>query len=100
MYCRWCNHLLHTIRDSSGQNINLYCSNCSISYDDTQTDDLRSKSKLTTPDNNDNSKNPLATTKFTEPSVDRKPVEPGGTFAGLRARGLKITSYKQEGDIS
>jgi hypothetical protein len=49
LYCRWCNHTLHKLTDSSRLNENWCCSNCSISYDpDTETDNLRSKSKLVT----------------------------------------------------
>jgi hypothetical protein len=45
--CRWCNHLLYRILDSSGQNPALYCNDCAISYDtEEDTNDLRSKSKL------------------------------------------------------
>jgi hypothetical protein len=56
---------------------------------------MRSKGKLETmpgpPDT------PLASTKFKEPSVDRKPVEPKGLFKFLRDRGMKITNYNERG---
>ena len=93
-YCRYCNHLLHTIRDSSGQNVNQYCSNCSISYPDEETENLRSKSKIITPDNFDNSKNPLSS-PLPEPELRRKKVTIKGGLAEWQRKGVKITSYSE-----
>ena len=39
---------------------------------------------------------PYVSTKFPEYSVSKKLVEPKGSFAALRARGIKITNYKDE----
>jgi hypothetical protein len=96
-YCPYCQLKLSRLIDSSGLNPSWYCSKCVIDYPDkTET---KSESYLSTPQKSNN-QNPLATTKFKEPTIDRQPVEPGGTFAVLKSKGLRITNYKQEGHIS
>jgi hypothetical protein len=93
--CRWCNHVLHSIIDSSGQNSNLYCSNCSITYPNDDTEDLRSKSKLITPDITDHSSNP-AVSYPPEVELKRKKKEVKGGLKSLAERGsINITSYSE-----
>jgi hypothetical protein len=94
LVCRWCNYTLHTIRDSSGQNVNLYCSNCSISYEDSNTDDLRSESKLEVPDGMDNNRNP-AVSYTPESTLKRKKKELTGSFKALQQRGVRFTNITE-----
>jgi hypothetical protein len=83
---------------------NLYCllSPSTSPTDSTTTNpeesELRAKSSIE-PHEGTN-KTPLATTKFPESTVGKQPVEPKGAFAALRARGIRITNYKEEGHIS
>jgi hypothetical protein len=53
--------------------------------------ELRSKSRLTVPEGPPDK--PLASTKFTEPTVGKQPPEIKGGLAALKAKGLKITNY-------
>jgi hypothetical protein len=39
---------------------------------------------------------PLATTKFKEPTIGRKPKEIRGGLAELQRRGMKITNYSEQ----
>jgi hypothetical protein len=96
-FCPYCQLRLSNLIDTSRQNTSYYCSKCVIDYPDQS--EVKSKSSLSTPQNSNN-QNPLASTKFVEPTIGKKPVEPGGTFAALRARGIRITNYKEEGHIS
>jgi hypothetical protein len=68
-------------------------------FDQGDESEVKSKSSVSTP-RKSNNENPLTTTKFIEPTAGRKPVEPKGTFAVLRSKGMRITNYKEEGTIS
>jgi hypothetical protein len=90
-YCPYCQLKLSRLIDSSGLNPSWYCSKCTISYPDKS--DTKSKSSLSTPRKSNND-NPLASTKFREPTVGKEPMEPKGSFAALKAKGIRITNYK------
>jgi hypothetical protein len=92
-YCNYCQRNLVELTDRSGLSPSWYCPNCSIEVDPSLTE-VRSKSPLSVPEGPP--EHPLATTKFVEPTVGKKPVEPKGAFAALKAKGIKITSYKEE----
>jgi hypothetical protein len=91
-YCEYCQRRLSKLQNNTG-NVSYYCSACSVEVDPSLTE-VRSKSRLSTPEGPPET--PYVSTKFTEPTVGRKPVEPKGSFAALRARGIKITNYKDE----
>jgi hypothetical protein len=96
-YCPYCQLKLSRLIDSSGLNPSWYCSKCVIDYPDkTET---KSRSSLSTPQQKSNNENP-AVAYAPDPTVGKKPVEPKGTFATLKSRGIRITSYKEEGHIS
>jgi hypothetical protein len=82
------------ISGRSGENVAYYCNACSTTANP-EDSELRAKSSIE-PHEGTN-KTPLATTKFPESTVGRHPVEPKGAFAALRARGIRITNYKEEG---
>lgn len=73
-------------------NISYYCNTCSITTNPEESE-LRAKSSIE-PHEGTN-KTPLASTKVRFPEVGREPVEPKGAFAALRARGIRITNYKE-----
>jgi hypothetical protein len=85
------------ISGRSGENVAYFCNACSTTTNPEESE-LRAKSSIE-PHEGTN-KTPLATTKFVDPTVGKKPVEPKGTFATLRSRGIRIASYKEEGHIS
>jgi hypothetical protein len=89
VYCKWCNHLLYRILDSSGNNPALYCTNCSISYGN-DDDDLRSKGKIANPERIDNSKNP-SVSYAPEVGIQRKKPEITSALKVLQQKGIRIT---------
>jgi len=91
-YCINCNRTLNKLIDSSGQNTSYYCNHCSIEVLPS-VEDVRSKSKWVTPDG------PIEepyTSYPPEISIGKQPVEPKGTFAELKKKGMKITNYRDE----
>jgi DNA-directed RNA polymerase subunit RPC12/RpoP len=84
-YCPYCQLRLSKLIDSSGQNTSYYCSKCTIEYPDQS--EVKSKSSLSTPRKSNND-NPLASTKFKEPTVGKEPTEIKGGLAELMERFL------------
>jgi hypothetical protein len=69
-----------------------YGNHCSIEVIPSLTE-VRSKSKLTTPEG------PIEQPSISylpEYTIGQQPVEPKGTFKMLRDRGMKIKNYKEE----
>lgn len=93
-YCSWCQRSLVKISGRSGENVAYFCNACSTTTNPEETN-LRAKSKIE-PHEGTN-KTPLATTKFPDITVGKKPVEPKGAFAALRARGIRIKNYNEHG---
>jgi hypothetical protein len=92
--CSYCNRTLSKLTDRSGLSPSWYCSSCQISTPEEDTNDLRGKNKIVTPDNYDNSSNPLATTKFKDPELRRKKVEIKGGLKALSQKGtIRIKDY-------
>jgi hypothetical protein len=82
---------LSKLTDSSGQNQNYYCNHCSIEFNPSKSE-VRSKSKLTTPEG------PPETPYVAyppEPELRKKKVEIKGGLAELQKRGISITSYTE-----
>jgi hypothetical protein len=97
-YCSWCNRSLVKLQGRSGENVAYYCEACSIQSNPEEID-LKSKPSIEPQEGGED--NPLATTKFVEPTVGKKPIQLKGAFAALKARGMKIKYYKdEEGTIS
>jgi hypothetical protein len=94
-YCPYCSLKLSRLIDSSGLNPSWYCSKCIISYPDKS--DTKSKSSLSTPRKSNND-NPLASTKFKEPTVGHGPRTIKGGLKTLTESGrIKVTSYQETG---
>jgi hypothetical protein len=92
-YCNFCNRNLVKLTDSKGSSPSWYCPNCNTEVDPSITE-VRSKSPLSVPEGPP--EHPLASTKFKEPSFGKTPREYKGAFAALKARGIKMTYYKDE----
>jgi hypothetical protein len=90
-FCKHCSRKLFRLTDSSGKNQAHYCNLCSIEFD--LGTELRSKSKLTTPEGVN--REAFVSTKFPEYIVGKEPVEYKGAFKALQQKGIKITSYKE-----
>lgn len=97
--CDNCHRTLSKLVDYSGENTSYYCNFCSIETIDTE--ELRSKSRIKTPDG------PVELPSVSYPpdpnySFNKKKVEYKGAFKTLSQRsGLRITSYtEQKGSIS
>jgi hypothetical protein len=91
-FCPYCQRLLSRLTDRSGLSPSWYCSSCSVDYPDQS--EVKSKSSLSTPQKSNN-ENPLASTKFKEPTVGKEPTEIKGGLKALQQRGIKITSYSE-----
>jgi hypothetical protein len=81
------------LKGRSGENVAYYCESCSIESNPEETN-LRSKSSIEPQKGGED--NPLATTKFVEPTVGKKPREYKGAFAELKARGVNMKYYRDE----
>jgi hypothetical protein len=92
-YCEYCQRRLMKLQNNTG-NFSYYCNTCSITTNPDERE-MRSKGKLQTAEGPPDT--PLASTKFKEPTISRKPVEPKGAFAALRARGIRIKNYNEHG---
>ena len=88
-FCLYCQRDLVLINAEDGE---YYCKNCSISAYP-EHEDVRSKSKITTPLGL-NLEPCLSYLPDANPIP--KSVEPEGTFAALKDRGLKITNYTEK----
>jgi hypothetical protein len=95
--CPYCSRTLQRLTDRSGLSPSYYCSFCSTESHPEKTD-LRSKSSIEPQKGGED--NPLASTKFRFPEVGKQHIEPKGTFATLKSKGIRITNYKEEGHIS
>jgi hypothetical protein len=92
-YCSWCQRQLVKLRGRSGENITYYCNFCSIESNPEEKE-LRSKSRIE-PHEGTN-KTPLASTKFTEPTLGKKKVEIEGALAELQKRSsIKIKTHTE-----
>jgi hypothetical protein len=90
-FCKHFSRKLFRLTDSSGKNQAHYCNFCSIEFD--LGTELRSKSKLTTPEGVN--REAFVSTKFPEYTIGKEPVQYKGAFKALRDKGIKITSYKE-----
>ena len=91
-FCPYCQLKLSRLTDRSGLSPSWYCTKCTIEYPDQS--EVKSKSSLSTPRKSNND-NPLASTKFKEPTVGKEPTEIKGGLKALQQRGIKITSYTE-----
>ena len=87
-YCNYCQYNLVKISDQE-----YFCNHCKTSAYP-QVEQLRSKSKITTPIGLN--MEPCLSYLPEPDNLSKKPIEPKGTFKTLRDRGIKITSYKED----
>jgi hypothetical protein len=91
-FCNNCSRTLNKLIDSSGgENISYYCNHCSIEVLPSFTE-LRSASKLSVPDGPVESPSVSYTPAV---KIGRQPIEPKGTFAELKKKGIKIKNYQE-----
>jgi hypothetical protein len=93
--CPYCSRTLHLLTDSKGSSPSWYCGTCSITSHP-ETTDLRSKSSIEPQKGGED--NPLASTKFKEPTVGRGPRTIKGGLKTLTESGrIRVTSYQETG---
>jgi hypothetical protein len=90
--CPYCSRTLQRLTDSKGSSPSWYCSFCSIESKPEDTT-LRSQSSIVPQKGEE--QNPLASTKFKEPTVGREPIDIKGGMKTLQQKGIKIKYYKE-----
>jgi hypothetical protein len=91
----YCNRIMIKLQDMNSANFSYLCRECNVTTNAEDTDNLRTRSRLQMPEGVNTT--PYVSTNFLEPSVNKKPVEPKGSFAALRARGIRIKNYNEHG---
>lgn len=90
--CKYCQKTMSKLIDSSGLNPSWYCSSCSISMIPQEVEQLRSKSKLKTPDG------PVEYPSVSYPleyTLEKNKAELSGVFKSMQEKGLKVKDVKE-----
>jgi hypothetical protein len=92
--CSYCNRTMIKLQDRNSANISYFCNVCNIQTNADATDNLRTRSRLQMPEGVNTT--PYASTKFPEPTLDKKKTTIKGGLAELVRKGsIRVTSYTE-----